>query len=298
MKRQLQMSVCMVAVVLCLGCAQNRVVLSPELHDMNSCAPDWALANSMQPSCGMVYFVGVSQEQVTSETNAIEQAHQDALRKASDYVGMHLGATNAYLVSTETATDAEWPYRITYKLNFCLKDTSQLSRSSSEQHTETREAQLQQSNWIAKVNIVDTWSVAERFANPCRTNQMRYGELWKAKVLAAIPEAVINEMAEYKQDAVRHEYEYARKTMESADRTAAARDQAEWQTEHNLNLREREMKMEMKMREFEAFLDYRIAAGKQHLKVERPTFNFMNNTYLYGTNAPFPGQPFTPCMDF
>ncbi len=267
---------------------------SPDMHDMTATAPPWAQANGMPPADGTIYFVGVSQEQATSEVAALEQAHQDVLQKVSNYVGLYLGNTEAYTLSTSTASAAEWPYRAIYKLNWLLKEQpAQIDRSSSEAQGDMQQSQLNGCNWIAQVNVIDTWSVAERFSDPCPKNEMRYGELWKAKVLAAVPQAIIDEMAQYNRESLRHEQEFARKCLEDTIETVNFRDQAEWEATHELNLREREMRLDMMKREFDAYLQYRVAAGKRFLEVERPTFNFMNNTYLYGTAYPFPGEPFT-----
>ena len=66
---------------------------------------------------------------------------------------------------------------------------------------------------------------------------MRYGELWKAKVLAAIPQVIIDEMAQYNRDSLRHDQEFARQCMENNIETINYRDQEEWETNHALNLR-------------------------------------------------------------
>ena len=293
MKTYVQLSVLAVLMVLSLGCAQNRVVLTPSMHDMTVAAPPWAQANGLPPADGTIYFVGVSQEQATSEALAIEQAHQDALQKVSSYIGLYLGTTDAYTLTTATESTAEWPYRAAYKLNWLLKSPAQISRETEEAQAEAQQAQATGCNWVAQVNIIDTWSVAERFSGPCPKNEMRYGELWKAKVLAAIPQVIIDEMAQYNRDSLRHDQEFARQCMENNIETINYRDQEEWETNHALNLKEREMRLDMQKREFDAYLQYRIAAGKRFLEIERPTFNFMNNTYLYGNAHPFPGEPFT-----
>lgn len=294
MKTYVQVSVLMLALMLSLGCAQNRVVLTPSMHDMTATAPPWAQANGLPPTDGTIYFVGVSQEQATSEALALEQAHQDALQKVSSYIGLYLGNTDAYTLSTSTASAAKWPYRAIYKLNWRLKELpAQISRATAEAQSEAQQAQIAGCNWVAQVNIIDTWSVAERFSGPCPNNEMRYGELWKAKVLAAIPQVIIDEMAQYNRNSLRHDQEYARKCMEENIETINYRDQAEWEANHAIAMREREMRLDMQQREFDAYLQYRVAAGKRFLEVERPTFNFMNNTYLYGTASPFPGEPFT-----
>jgi len=132
MKTYVQLSVLAVLMVLSLGCAQNRVVLTPSMHDMTVAAPPWAQANGLPPADGTIYFVGVSQEQATSEALAIEQAHQDALQKVSSYIGLYLGNTDAYTLTTATESTAEWPYRAAYKLNWLLKSPAQISRETEE----------------------------------------------------------------------------------------------------------------------------------------------------------------------
>ena len=297
MKTYFLVSVLTVLAVVSMGCAQNRMVLTPQSHDMTICAPPWAQANGLPATEGMVFFVGVSQEQVTSEAEAIEQAHRDALRKVNDYLGLQLGGQDSYVVNTATTTASEWPYRVQYMMNFMRAENAQISRSSEEKYAGAKATQFNRNNWVAYVNIIDTWVVSERFSGPRPANQMRYGELWKAKVLAALPEDRVKDMADYTIEAMRHEYEYARMCMEKALETAGYRDQTEWEANFELSVREREMELEMRQREFDAYLDYRVAAGQRFLEIERPTFNFMNNTYLYGTVHPFPGHPFVPCKD-
>lgn len=259
------------------GCVQSRVVMTPHSHDLLAQAPDWARTNGkIDPDGKLLYFVGISQEQTLGEAEAVDAAYKDALRRASDYLGVIVAGIDTTRTDTTQTSWTAWPYRVTPHLNMWLggavgvggfaesrgsdrgaviggallpfwKEDPEFKRSTRQAHYNLRQSDFDRYQWVAHGHIVDTWTVAERFfagRKPGQTtghqNDMRYGEVWKAKVLVAVPKATMKDRAEGILDMYRTEYEIER--------------------------------------------DFRVREAE--MQFDRPTFHFMNATYLYGQGFP------------
>jgi hypothetical protein len=255
-------AVCALALLSGLGgCAHSRTVVTPDARDTLAGAPPWALQNAQCEEKGdMVYFVGVSEEQLTSESEALDQAYKDALRRVNDYVGIEVRGVDELEAQSATKAGSAWPYRVTPHMARGLGAFmwpvhtlgSETRRCGSSQFTNTRGSLLERRQWVAKVNVVDTWTVAERFRSGGGTvkpgpNHMRYGQVWKAKVLVAAPKSDLEKRADHWS-----EYQMHRDEIEMEWR------EKEWESQHDF-----------KMRQAESLFD-------------KPTFHFMQNTYFHG----------------
>lgn len=243
-----------------LGCQTYRHVVTLQNSDMLDGAPNWAKLNSQEPTEGDLYFVGVSQEQVTSEAEAVDQAYQDALKKASDYLAVRIEGRDEFGSTASTQTSADWPYRTSPHLGntffgFGGRKGAEFDRGSREHVLNERQVSIIRDNLLSYVNIVDTWSASERFgfANSAdgiaHYNRMRHGELWKAKVLVVAPKEEMTKLASTIQ-----------------------------------NMRQRDF--ETQQREIDTDYHYRVRAAE--MVPDRPTFNFMNNTLFFGQAQPVP----------
>lgn len=259
-----------------MGCAQTRIVMTPQSQDMLQGAPEWAQSNGkIEGVEDKIFFVGVSEEQVTGEAEAVDQAYKDAMRRISDYIGVRISARNPYAGTFTTGTDTRWPHRLSPHLankvvglaapgGYALSNGADWSGigataiapiwlakpeykgNKGARYANNRGAELAVCNWVGGATIEDTWVVAERFFSgvnakgPFGGNNMRYAQLWKAKVLVSVSKADIDEVREELND----------------------RQQQELETDFEL-------------RKAEALMFF-----------DKPTFHFMNNTSWYGMNGP------------
>ncbi len=290
MRHGFGITVCMSALVVCCmlaGCAQNRYVLNPKAHDMMTGAPDWARANAQEPTDRELFFVGVSEEQVAGEAEAVNQAYNDALRKAADALGgTAIVGEDSLSGGASTGTKSKWPHQSSKRLAFTglglggpagyalsngenglgaggavagvfhLKKP-QYRRNVASSMVTSRASQLLREQVLSRVNVVDAWSVAERFSRPRRDaqpNEMQYGELWKAKVLVSVPKKVLEQIAE-------DQYEMRQQELKQ-----------------DFEVRKAQCDMEAEEMEF----DLNIRKRTAERILEPPTFSFMNNTYWYG----------------
>jgi hypothetical protein len=269
------------------GCAQNRYVLNPQVHDMMTGAPEWAQANSRHATETEVFFVGVSEEQVAGEAEAVNQAYNDALRKVADASGgCAIVGEDRLNGEAATGTKSRWPHQSSKRLAFTgvgvggpagyawsngdngigaaagvagvfhLKKP-QYKRDVSSSMVTSRASQLLREQVLSQVNVVDTWSVAERFSRPrsdTQLNEMQYGELWKAKVLVSVPQKVLEQVAE-------DQYEMRQRELKQ-------------------DFEVRKTRSDMEANEMDFDLSIRKRSAERLL--EPPTFSFMNNTYWYG----------------
>jgi hypothetical protein len=251
------------------------MVVTPVDRDTLAQSPEWARTNSMvDPGGQMLYFVGVSNEQVLSEQAAVDEAYKDAMRRAGDYIGIMITTNDRVSALNNTAGFANWPYRVSPHMNMWFggamglggwagsngsdgagiagaavapfwKEGPEVGRRSSESSTLVRESAFDYGNIVSGAQMVDTWATAERFfagRTPDNTdghqNDMRFGEVWKAKVLVSVPLSEMERQAQAVIDAACREYELLVKTYE-----------------------------------YEA------------VTCPEPTFHFMNTTYLYGVSC-------------
>ncbi|MCC6145756.1 MAG: hypothetical protein IT368_18265, partial [Candidatus Hydrogenedentes bacterium] len=226
------------------GCVQTRMVVTPVNRDTLEQAPEWARSNSMvDPANELLYFVGVSNEQVLSEQAAVDDAYKDAMRRAGDYIGIMITMNDRVGASNSTAAFANWPYRVSPHLNMWLggamglggfagsngsdgggiagaaimpfwKDGPEVGRKSAEASELARETAFDYSNIVSGAQVVDTWATAERFfagRTPGNTdghqNDLRFGEVWKAKVLVCVPRSEMEKQALAVLEMDKREYE-------------------------------------------------------------------------------------------
>ena len=192
-----------VATAVLVGCETIRV-RGQDVSDGMENAPDWVVRNAMPgPMEDMVYFVGVSNEQVPSEAEAIDQAYEDAIRRAADSIGMSIVSRDVDVNISGAKTDAVWPY-ITGKHGGTFGNTllptiekSEYSRSSKIKHGSIDADIVLRDQIVGMARIVDTWTVRENFRMSVSLNAMKYGELWKAKVLVGIPSRELEKRADF-----------------------------------------------------------------------------------------------------
>lgn len=151
--------------------------------------PTWAMRNAKMADASYVYFVGISQEQATSESAAIQQAYMDAMRRVADHIGVWLHGNDEFGASTEADASTDWAHRIPARLK---GNSGPFGRSSDGDWDSDDENAVVRDQLIGLVEIEDTWTIRETFwneadADPVRLNYMKYGELWKAKVLVRAP---------------------------------------------------------------------------------------------------------------
>lgn len=180
-----------VIVLIMAGCTTFRQVDRGEVDELNKPpAPGWAVRNAhVVDTDPYTYFVGISQEHATSEEEAIEQAYLDAARRLSDAIGYWLSGTETVHARSKTKASEDWPHRMTRK-----PVARKWDHEGSGRWEDVAANTIHRDQVIGKAQIVDTWVVREKFwssANPSgvggRLNYMKYGELWKAKILLRVP---------------------------------------------------------------------------------------------------------------
>ena len=185
-------AVLIVSVVL-LGCTTIRRVDRGEVDELVSPPPqEWAVQNAQVDDTGeYTYFVGISQEQAPSEEAAIQQAYLDGIRRLSDSIGFWLSGADGLHTDADTDASDAYPHRIKGR------KARKWSRKGGGAWSDEAKNIIVRDQIIGKAQIADTWVVRETFHGaPPRLNLMKYGELWKAKVLIRIASGELAERAD------------------------------------------------------------------------------------------------------
>ena len=248
--------------------------------------PQWALGNIANDPVldheQFSYFVGISQEQATSEYEAVQQAYFDAVRRVADALTLRMQGIDTGASQAAADAEAKWPSHIRQGRG----RTKDWDRDSEGSWIDDSENKLVRDAVMALAAVADMWVIREvgQQGQPIQ-NMMKYEELWKAKVLIRVPrEELMRRMERI--------YEQACNAVDLEN------ELSELELRLAVEIKEREAQLDYDTRRNTAGLDYDIRKANANLdwairkaeaedrltpaKVPQPTFHFMNNSYWYG----------------
>lgn len=208
------------AATLMFGCQTVRYVEVGGGEELAS-APEWVKMNGKSAD-DRTYFVGISQEQVPSEAEAVNQAYFDALHRVADAVLFRIESVDTLMSGDKSGAQSKWPHNAGPHPRFhglaglgagafaesggsggvfaapgmigvVTPARSQYKSRTAQQFELERTSQVLREQVAGMASIVETWTVRERFEPVTRLSDMKYGALWKAKVLVAVPTDMIEE---------------------------------------------------------------------------------------------------------